>query len=80
MYIFNFDYSQTYLRIATSVLVFDDMSVKLYCYDKDCTRELSNMLGNELQLKRWSQLENALSRFRYRSCAVDIDPQIDAAV
>ena len=55
MYIFNFDYSQAYLRIATSVLVFDDMSVKLYCYDKDCTRELSSMLGNDLQLKRWSQ-------------------------
>ena len=47
MYIFNFDYSQPYLRIATSVLVFDVKSVKLYCYDKKCTQELSSMLGSD---------------------------------
>ena len=73
MYIFYLDYSQAYLRIATCVLVFDDISVKLYCYDKECTKELSSMLGSDLQLKCWSQLENVLIRFRYFSCAVDID-------
>jgi hypothetical protein len=72
MYIFTLDYSKLCLCIATSFVVHDDMSVKLFCNDKECTKELRSILGSDLVLRRWTQFENFLSRYRNRIAAVEV--------